>query len=268
MDNQYNQQTNNFSNNKFDEMAFSEELVHQAIDFLKHLQQPEACPEGVVLPKDELAGPDLYTLLESLISLRSEISLQGRSFHQLEQTLKQFMESIQLPKDREDDLLSIDQRLEEIRSSIQSQSRQSLQTERKAGQEEGRRETFTKLIEPLLDTHDQLRRLEEQNLRRIQQSRSWLSFIFKKDRNQEFLQLVTLSLKKMNQRLNTLNVIPVARYGMEFDPSTMKAIETEVTDTATGNQVIEIYRQGYIHEEQVIRFAEVKVALNQSEFNK
>ncbi len=244
-----------------DNFNCSETLLHLAVEFIRDLQKSEEWPDHVVQSQVDQQKPDLYTLLESVTALRQEISLQGRSFHQLEQTLKQLTECPDSSKSLDENLLLLTQHVEKMEKEIYSLTSQSLKSEREAGREEGRHEAFSLLLDPLLDTHDQLRRLEEQNVSRVEQKNSWFFARFGKKREEDFLHLISLSLKKISQRLDTMNVISIAQCGMEFNPSTMKAVETEQSDSTSNHLVSEIYRQGYIHEERVIRFAEVKVTV-------
>ena len=216
--------------------------------------------DGLIpLPEEENGQPDLYSLFEAMTSLRQEISLQGRSFHQLEQTLGQFLkqssqdglllEQVTAIKDNVDYV----QRLTEGLISLQGGK------DREAEKQEGFRKAFDYLIDSLLDTHDQFRRMDEQVQQR-KQRKGWFSFLKKNTTPDDLHQSINLTLKKLNQRLDSVAVVPIAHEGIPFDPHTMKAVEIEESTSQPPNTVLAIFRQGYIHEDRVLRFAEVKVS--------
>ena len=232
-----------------------------AAELLKRLQEPESWPEELIHPEDESsAKPDVYTLFEALTALRQEISMQGRAFHKLEQSLSQTLTIPERVQSIEEQMLSFQKAFIQLRSMIESSAAQALAAERQSGRDEGWKEAFDSFIDPLLDTHDQLHRLVERNQQRAQRRKRWFPWPMTKSDSEELLETLRLSLKKMDQRLSAFGVTPLAKAGMEFNPAAMKAVEMIQSSESQGNTVVEIFRQGYQKEDRILRFAEVKVA--------
>ena len=240
--------------------AKEDELLHFAKEFLSKIQESETLPDGVPNnPEEEIQHPDLYSFFESMTALRQEISLQGRSFHQLEQTLNKFAEQTSQESIRTEELSSIKNEIYATQKLLLEITAQNGFTNREQEKQDNFRKAIDYLIEPLLDTHDQFRRLEEQH-RKVPAKKHWFSFRSHDARKDNLHQTISLTFKKLNQRLDSIAVSPIAHIGIPFDPRTMKAVEMEDSTTQEPNTIIEIFRQGYIHEDRVIRFAEVKVA--------
>jgi molecular chaperone GrpE (heat shock protein) len=224
------------------------------------LQEREPWPEGVVQATGETENPDLYTLLEGMTALRQEISLQGRSFHNLEQALGQLFEGRQPSEVMEEKILSLSNGFSVLQTMLESVSFQLLGETQKEGREEGRQQAFRSLIDPLLDTHDQLRRWVEQNRIRLEKGWRWRIWFSGRKLLKESLDVARLCEKKLSQRLDSLGVAPIARVGAEFNPETMKAVAMVESSEQQTDTVLEVYRQGYAVQGRVLRFAEVKVA--------
>ncbi len=236
-------------------------LKTAAAELLKRLQEPESWPEELIHPEDESPEkPDVYTLFEALTALRQEISMQGRAFHKLEQSLSQTLTIPERVQSVEEQMLSFQEAFIQLQTTIESSASQALAAERQSGRDEGWKEAFDSFIDPLLDTHDQLYRLVERNQQRSQQRKGWFPWPMTKSDSGELLETLRLSLKKMDQRLSVFGVTPLAKVSMEFNPETMKAVEMIQSNELPGNTVVEIYRQGYQKDGRTLRFAEVKVA--------
>jgi len=236
----------------------NEALTVAVAKFLRQIQEPESCPEGLAPENGESPNPDLYTLLENMASLRREISLQGRSFHQSQQALDRLLKESENWRPADVDISVFSQQMAQLQKSVDSWASASFDAMRKTGREEGRREVLTTLIDPFLDIHDQLRRLEEAHVRRDDLS-LWQRFRGVHPCLEDFQNTVSLSGKRIGQRLHSVGISPIARNGMEFNPNTMKAVDMVESRSCDKATVIEIYRQGYTYEEQILRFAEVKV---------
>jgi molecular chaperone GrpE (heat shock protein) len=62
--------------------------------------------------------------------------------------------------------------------------------------------------------------------------------------------------------LKAMGYVRIESKGHRFDPERMVAVEVERNSSVPDNTVIEELSCGYIFEEKVIKFAEVKVARN------
>jgi len=237
----------NFDNVNFDNVHNPETLLTAAKELIDQLQHSESDVEGLAEFDQDEQQPDLYTLLEGLTALRQEISLQGRTFHEFQQPLSQYLEKTQTQTSS----------IETFMARVKSQ-------EKEEGYEDGFHEAFNFLIDPLLDTHDQFRRMNEQFQSRLKSRKKWLGFFQNTNELKQVQQSVELTLKKLNQRMQTMQIVPVARVGGAFEPQVMKAVELEPTSTMKPDHVVEIFRQGYRHQDRVLRFAEVKVSSSES----
>lgn len=222
--------------------------------------EPEKIPEGLTEPEEGETAPDLYSLLSALTSLRQEIALQGRSFHQLEQTLHSCLKESPTEAPILSSVTSLHDEIRRLQEDFDMYTARRRAKERKRAVEEGFQTAVNVLLEPLLDTHDQFRRMEEQNRRRPARHPSWFSFRKAETGDDGFDQTVHLILVKLEQRLEALGVVSVAREGMSFDPQTMKAVDLERSDAYEPHTVVEVYHQGYQYRDRIVRFAEVKVA--------
>lgn len=224
-------------------------------DLLAFLRQPEPWPE-VLLDTLKPQGPkaDIASLVAALTALRQEAGMQGRRFQQLEQAV-QASDPLQtvVPTLRE-----MTAGFTELQSVMHTVSTEALAQARKEAADAARTETFHTLIEPLLDTHDQLTRLIEQSQTR-QKAQSGFHLFSRKDTSKDLLETLALTLKKITQRLHTLDIIPIAAVGNPFDAREMKAVDKMESPSCTQMTVLEVYQQGYRHQNQTLRFAEVKV---------
>ncbi len=220
-----------------------ETLLAAAADVIRSLQQTEMSVEGLADSDSDEQQLDLYTLLEGLTALRQEVSLQGRTFHELEQKLSQHLEQTKHQ-------LSVTE-------SYMAQTHSHLKD---AAYDEGFRDAFHIVVDPLLDTHDQFRRMNDQFQNRLKSRQKWRGFFQNTNELKQVQQSVLLTLKKLDQRLESLQIVPVAKVDGAFDPQEMKAVELESTNAMKPDCVVQIFRQGYRYEDRVLRFAEVKVS--------
>lgn len=237
-----------------------EALLTAAREWLRRLQEPEPRPEGIVAGEEPDPAPDLYTMMEALTALRQEISLQGRSFHRLEQAIQQTAQQWESVPALAERFSVFHAGLEDMQSLVELLTTQTLAGERQRGYKSGKEKMFDSMAEPLLDTHDQLRRLVEIHQNRHVSRSGWRRWFGRPGATEELIQTITLCHKKLTQRLSALGITPIARPEMDFDPTKMKAVDRVEVPGATAASVAEIYRQGYLHDERVLRFAEVKVA--------
>lgn len=236
------------------------DLLDAAVDLLRRIQEPETLPADWPLSEPQEKNPDLFTLLGGLTALRQEVSLQGRSFHQLEQTIKQWIEQSQNESSLGEFKATIENQIAQIQETADKFVSRCSDKEKATGFQDGYNQAFNDLIKPLLDTHDQFRRLDEQYQRRPIKKPGWLRSLFRKKCENDIQQNIELTLKKINQRLDSIGVAPCVQVGMIFNAQTMKAVDLETGTSDPPNTVLEIYQQGYMYKDRILRFAEVKVA--------
>lgn len=233
-----------------------EEIVWELV---KTIEQPEPLPDGLVSPVQEEETPDLYSLFTALTALRQEVALQGRSFSRLDQSIERLISYFETMHAVNENVLKLNDNLHHVQSSIESISSQALSEMREIGREEGRKEQFDSLIDPLMDTHDQTRRLVDTYSKRLKQNKGLLQWFGHRGELEDTLQAQIICETKLRQKLESLGITPIAQIEMKFDAKTMKAIDVDTQSDKPPHTVIEIYRQGYKTDQRILRFAEVKV---------
>ncbi len=228
--------------------------------FVQKLQQREELPQGIEASSQDIKPPDLLSLFSALTALKQEVSLQGRSFGKLDQNLALVNSQFEKIQTVGEQVQRLNENMHQVRSSIESVSSLALSNMRTVGKEEARKELFDSLIDPLLDTHDQMRRLVEQYKNRLNRISGWHTWFGHRTLLQDTLHTQTICETKLRQKLESLGVEVTAFIDKPFDPNSMKAVELEYPAGKSSGVVLEIYRQGYRLEDHILRFAEVKVS--------
>ena len=223
-----------------------ERLVRSFETWLENALADEAPPSGLT---DELLGAlqtgdplpsvdgdcDLYSLWSAMTALTQEVSLQGRTFAQLKDTLSRNLEAsgerlrcTQAQRREIDTLLDLRDRVERGRSAAQNA-------------------------------------VEELSTSRLPRWARWLGVAGRRARHaQEILTAISqghrLTLDRLDQALLDLHVSAIVSEGQKFDPQRMTAIAIEATEAVPEGTVVEVYRNGYDWESEVYRPAQVKVA--------
>jgi molecular chaperone GrpE len=60
-------------------------------------------------------------------------------------------------------------------------------------------------------------------------------------------------------------IMPMQTVGQPFDPTKMKAVAVEESDTLPHNTVLEELAAGYFHKGEVLKFADVKIAIRKGD---
>ncbi|MGC9329585.1 MAG: nucleotide exchange factor GrpE [Candidatus Hinthialibacter sp.] len=248
-----NPQDYDSSNNPRRIREIAEELV-------KKILKKEPWPDRVDAPDGKIASPDLFSLFSALTALQQEVALQGRSFGRLDQNLERVISYSDQMKMINENVLKLNQNLHQVHEVIASLSSRTLSEMREMGKEEARKEFFDSWMDPLLDTHDQMRRLVEQYKIRLHQLKGWRGWLGRRRILTETYQTQSICETKIRQKLEALGISLTTSAGIQFDPKCMKAVDVEYQPDQSPDVVLELYRQGYRLGERILRFAEVKVS--------
>jgi molecular chaperone GrpE len=226
-------------------------------------------PNGV----DPGAGAyDLHSTWSAITALTQEIKLQGRTFKQLSEKIEPF-DSLNATVDqlatKHETALSEARRIAEEGRMDRRQRESELQT---VARNRARRELIGLIIEirdslmigmgSAAESHE---KLEEYR------NRSRLKKIFRNNSEDQKHQLeIVDSLKKgyqmgldrMEESLQQLGVTEIQSVGNLFDPRIMNAVDIAETDEVPDGTVLELYRAGYLIDDEVLQPAQVKVARN------
>lgn len=213
---------------------------------------------------------DLHSTWSALTALTQEVKLQGRAFKQLSDKMTPFdgLDATigQLLAKHRESLGEARRIAEEGRAD-----RRQRESELRLAVRDHARHEFIRLI---VDIRDSLMI----GLRSAAESRKTLkghrspsrlrSFFRNKPEVQKYqLDIVDsltkgyqIGLDRMDESLQQLGVAEIQCVDKPFDPRTMNAVDIEETGEASDGTVLEIYRAGYMIDNDVLRPAEVKVA--------
>ena len=197
-------------------------------------EQPEAAP-------DELAEnrTDLYSLFSELVALKNEVRLESRQVKTVLDEFRAVFETLQTSQGQ------LSNELDRARNAVPDQQRAALK--------------------PVLLELVELRDRFEAGLRILQNYRPtfWVRLLSRRRRERNLLQAIAqgqdISLRRLDQILNTQQVIPLAAEGQPLDPHTMRAAELDHRPDLANGVVTEELRKGYLWRGELLRLAEVKV---------
>jgi molecular chaperone GrpE len=219
------------------------------------------------------ARSDMQGLWSALTALVQEIKLEGRAFRDLNENLEPLGA---IGTRAEDALRAHGEALAEARRIADRAFASSAEREEAAmrqAERRGRRE----LIVLLLDLRDRLRRGLQ--IARGQQQAvprpaggSWLGRLLRRspetsreskaagERVAALERGYSMTLERLDDGLAELGVTEVQCAGRPFDPRLMSAVKVEETDRVAGGTVLELYRAGYLWNDELLRTAQVKVS--------
>lgn len=215
----------------------------------------EALRDGEEFPPPAQAG-DLYSLLSTMAALTQEVKLQGRTFEKMKETFTSAQ--------------GVTSSLSEGQAEVLEQLRRLSAQKRREAEQEAHRETLGTLI----DVRDRLQRglqSARAQLERVpaELPKGWLSRLLPGRRAssaplREAIQALAggydLTLQRVEETLQRLEVRPIECEGLPFDPHRMKAVDIEQTSEAPDGTVLEVYRPGYTWRGELFQPAEVRVA--------
>ncbi len=235
---------------------------------------PEGVAAGILADMEADKGGDagdcdLHAIWSAMTAVSQEVKLQSRSFKQLSQALdpiEQLVPAIQTSLDKQEERIEDLRRFHELREKQEKE--RHAEALRKVEQR-AREET----LDLLLDMRDRLRRgLKMAELQRDQQkargtTAGWFERLFRARPATAGLEAVEalrvgvrLGLDRLDEALTAMGVREMACEGARFDPARMRAVDIAATSDAEEGMVLEVYRTGYMRNDQLVRWAEVKVA--------
>ena len=206
-------------------------------DYHQWLDQLEAPPAAS--PPQAESPPDLYSFFEALCVLRSDVSKSSRRSHE---TFARFGESLD----------GFERMLQEISHRLAAGQQQP------GGMPLSAQKRFLTPFAEMLERMDRLGgKLADPPKAgffafRRQWVADWTAFKQGFDLLREHFQML----------LRDAGVVPMDTVGRPFDPSKMKAVAVAASDTVAHNTVIEELAAGYYLKDEVLKFAEVKIAIN------
>ncbi|MGB5064722.1 MAG: nucleotide exchange factor GrpE [Candidatus Competibacter sp.] len=209
--------------------ARKEHLLERFRAYLDEL--PDADPTA-----EENRHTNLYSLFAELVALKNEVKLESRQVKTVLEEFRAVFETLQASQSQ------LGGELDHARNALPEQRRAALKP----------------ILLELLDLHDRL----EAGLRALQNYRpSPLSRLCR--REQTLLQAVAqgqeISLRRLDQILNTQQVTALAARSQPLDPHTMRAAELDRRPDLANGIVTEELRKGYTWQGELLRLAEVKV---------
>lgn len=206
-------------------------------NFNEWLNQLEAPPQPA-LPLEETHPPDLYSFFETLCVLRSDVSKSSRRSHE---TFARIGDSL-------DGFERMIREMSNRMAAEQQRGRMPLAAQKR----------FLAPYAQMLERMDRLTsKLADPPKTGLFASRrkwvaDWTTFKQGFELLREHFQLL----------LRDAGVFPMETIGHAFDPSKMKAVSVEYSETVAHNTVIEELAVGYFLKDEVLKFAEVKIAIN------
>ncbi len=194
---------------------------------------------GAFSPPEEDPAPDLYSFFEALCVLRSDVSKGTRRSHE---TFTRFGQT----------LAGFEEMLRDLAGRLSAER-----------QERGRLELAAqkRFLLPYAEILERLNRLALKLAHppqarffaaRRQWSTAWISF------EQGF----ALLRDHFELLLRDAGVTAMPAKGQSFDPTRMKAVAVEENTTVPHNTVIDELGAGYLFKDEVLKFAEVKIAIH------
>ena len=211
-----------------------EQLLERFRAYLDEL--PDA---ALAEPGEENRQTDLYSLFAELAALKTEVRLESRQVKTAFDEFRAVFETLQASQSQ------LGGELDRARAALPEQRRAALKP----------------VLLELVELYDRL----ETGLRVLQDYRpTVLSRLFGLgQRERTLLQAITqgqdISLRRLEQLLNSQQVTALAVLGQPLDPHTMRAAEVEQRREVGNGIVTEELRRGYLWQGELLRLAEVKV---------
>ena len=196
----------------------------------------EELPEVAGEPDVEQRQTDLFSLFTELATLKNEVRLESR---QVKTALDEFRAVFDILQTSHGQL---NEALERLRAAQQAQRRTLLQP----------------LLLELLELYERL----EAGLQAVRgYRRSWLSWLCRREK--ALIEAIgtgqEISLRRLEQLLNSQNVTAIEVTGKPLDPHSMRAAEVDQRSDVDSGIVTEELRKGFTWEGELLRLAEVKV---------
>jgi molecular chaperone GrpE len=210
-----------------------------AANYGQWLDQLEESPLTASSPEDADRPPDLYSFFEALCVLRSDVSKGSRRSHE---TLTRFGITLD----------GFEQLIREMSHRLKTENQQGDRMSQSALKQ------FLTPYAQMLERMDRLanKLTDPPQVGLFSTHRKWVSFWT------TFEQGFDLLREHFQLLLRDAGVVPMETTGHTFDPVKMKAVAVEQSDAVKHNTVIEELAAGYYLKDEVLKFAEVKIAIN------
>ncbi len=214
-----------------------------------------------------LGLPDRAALWSAMTALAQEVALQGRAFKQLDTTLAPLGAAEQRLRSVEESQGDVARRLEALGEDVQALR----DSARRAGQDEA--------LGVLLDLYARLYRglaacrAQLQSMRPPRRPVLWRRLLGRAGADSEdpersgargsaeaLAEGYGLTLGRLLDALRAMEISPIDRVDVAFDPHTMEAVTVAHRDGAAPGTVLEIYEPGFMRRGEPIRMARVAVA--------
>lgn len=211
-----------------------EQLLERFRAYLDQL--PDA---ALAEPDEENHQTDLYSLFGELVALKNEVRLESRQVKTALDEFRAVFETLQTSQTQ------LGGELDRARAALPEQRRAALKP----------------VLLELVELYDRL----ETGLRILRNYRpTVLSRLFGLgQRERALLQAIAqgqdISLRRLEQLLNSQQVTALVALGQPLDPHTMRAAEVEQRGDVGNGIVTEELRKGYLWQGELLRLAEVKV---------
>ena len=205
-------------------------------EFAGYLDQSEFDESDLAHP------PDLSSLLTEMAGLKAEVKAESRH---LKTMLDQFSESL---KSLQHDNKTLSEELHRNQLRLAEQKRNT------------QYETQRKMVLELLDVYDRLA-AGAAVLKKYNPVDSLFNHSKKQDRRfiNSMREGQDMSIKRLEQLLQSYQVHAIETEGKTLDPHTMTAVATVNNKKLLQGQVVEEIRKGFYFENSILRLAEVKV---------
>lgn len=190
-------------------------------------------------PGEENRQTDLYSLFSELAALKTEVRLESRQVKTALDEFRAVFETLQTSQ------AQLGGELDRARAALPEQRRAALKP----------------VLRELVELYDR----QEAGLRVLQNYRpTVLSRLFGLGRRERaLLQAIAqgqdISLRRLEQLLNSQQVTALPALGQPLDPHTMRVAEVEQRGDVDNGIVTEELRRGYLWQGELLRLAEVKV---------
>lgn len=234
------------------------EILSRFESWLDRTLESEAPPSGLdaeilsmIRGEDETASDELdsYALWSAMTALTQEIKLQGRTFQELNRT--------------------VDGQATRIADELRAGQRERERDLQKDAERRGKKE----MLNTLIDIQDRLERgLEagrsaQQKLSSTPQPGWWARMRHGSpapgslELAEALIKGYQLSMERIVQALSDSDARQIRCHGAMFDPKRMNAIDRAESRDVPPGTVLEVYRNGYEWNDEVLRPAQVKVSV-------
>jgi molecular chaperone GrpE len=191
---------------------------------------------------------DSYSLWAALTGLTQEIKLQGRAFQELNHT--------------------IDGQASKVAAELRAEHRER----ERENQRETERRCRKEMLNTLIDIQDRMERgLEAGRTAHQEISKApppgWLDRMLGRESNSQAVEVTSalmkgyeLSMERIAQALGDSDARQIRCNGELFDPRRMNAVDREESREVPPGTVLQVYRSGYVWNDEVLRPAQVKVS--------